>query len=80
MDVLESLPGVICNMDDVIIFGETQEQHNNGLIEVLCRLAQARVNLNEKYEFSKCSLKYLGHVISFKGIKANPDKVSAIKN
>ena len=47
-------------MDSVIIFGETEEQHDERLIEVLCRLAQAGVTLNEKCEFSKRSLKYLG--------------------
>ena len=72
--ILKSLSGVMSNMGDVIIFGETQEQHDECLIEVLHRLAQARVTLNEKCEFSKCSLKYLGHVIFFEGIKADPGK------
>ena len=65
-------------MDDMIIFGETQKQHNKRLIEVLHRLAQARVTLN-KSEFSKHSLKYFHQVISFEGIKADQDIVSAIK-
>ena len=69
----------MCNMDDVIIFGETEEQHDERLIEVLCRLAQVGVTLNENCEFSKRSLKYLGHVISFKGIKADPDKVHPLR-
>ena len=59
----------MCNMDNVIIIGETQGQHGKYLIEVLHIL-----------EFSKCSLKYLDHIISFEDIKAAQDKVSAIKN
>ena len=42
-----------------------QEQHDELLIKVLRRLAQAGVTLNEKREFSKNSLEYLGPVIFF---------------
>ena len=63
--ILQDLPGAMCNMDDVIILGETQEQHDERSIEVLRRIAQARVTLNERCEFSKRNLKYLGHVIFF---------------
>ena len=58
--ILENLSGVLCNMDDVIVFGETQKQHDERLVEVLRKLAQAGVTLNKKCEFSKSSLKYLG--------------------
>ena len=78
--ILENLSGVLCNMDDVIVFGETQKQHDERLVEVLRKLAQAGVTLNKKCEFSKSSLKYLGHMVSSEGIKADPDKISAIKN
>ena len=77
--ILESLPGVMCTMDDVIIFGRTQEQHDERSIEVLRRLAPTGVTL-KKCKFSKRSLKYLCRVISFEEIKADPDKASAIKN
>ena len=74
--ILESLPSVMCNMDEMIIFGETQEQHDERLIEILRRFAQAGVTLNEK-----CKFKVFGSCdFYFEGIKADPDKVSAIKN
>ena len=78
--ILDSLSGVLCNMDNVIVFGETQQHHDERLMEFLRKLAQAGVTLNKKCEFSKSSLKYLGHVISNEGITTNPDKVSAITN
>ena len=78
--ILENLSGVLRNMNDIIVFGETQKQHDKRLVEVLRKLAQAGVTLNKKCEFSKSSLKYLGHIVSSEGIKADPDKISAIKN
>ena len=47
---------------------------------VLQKLSQASVTLNKKCEFSKSSWKYLGQVISNKGIIADPNKVSFITN
>ena len=60
--ILENLSGVLCNMDDVIVFAETQKQHDERLVEVLRKLAQAGDTLNKKCEFSKSKLKYLGHM------------------
>ena len=54
--ILEGLPGVMYSMDDVIFFGETQGQHDERLNELMRRLAQAGVTLNEKCEFSKYTL------------------------
>ena len=51
-------------MDDVIVFGKTQEEHDERSIEVLRKLEQAGIILNNKCEFSKSNLKYLGHMVS----------------
>lgn len=46
MEVLEGLAGVICMMDDILVFGATQEEHNRRLQAALERLEKAGITLN----------------------------------
>jgi len=78
--ILSGLNGVLCWMDDVLVFGGDQKEHDTRLKAVLGRLESAGVTLNpKKCEFSQDSLKFLGHIINKKGISADPEKVQAIK-
>ena len=78
--VLEDLPGVLCMTDDIIIFGESSEEHDARVRAVFRRLEDNGVTLNfEKCEFAKSSITYLGHVVSADGIRADPSKVRAIR-
>ncbi len=78
--VLEGLPGQACHLDDILIFGRTQEEHDRNLEAGLSRLRGAGVTLNkEKCVLSKRSVKFLGHIIMSDGIKADPVKVTAIQ-
>ena len=55
--ILEGLEGVICLIDDVLIYGKDREEHNSRLTAVLIRIQTAGVTLNrEKCEFGKSSL------------------------
>ena len=77
--ILLGLEGVECNIDDVLIHGKDQQQHDERLEAVLKRLLEAGVTLNlDKYVFSTKQVKFLGHVISSNGIEVDPDKVKAI--
>ena len=79
--ILEGLEGVVCQMDDILVFGATQEQHDQRLMATLDRIKTAGVSLNKaKCKFSVNSVKFLGHVINKDGIKADPDKTTAILN
>ena len=65
--------------DDVLVFAASQEEHDSRLRAVLQRLEEARATLNVgKCEFDKTSVKFLGHVIDKDGIRADPDKTSAL--
>ena len=44
--ILEGLDGVECNIDDILIYGTTQEEHDQRLKAVLRRLNDANVTLN----------------------------------
>ena len=77
--ILERLQGVLCHMDDVLIFGASKEDHDRNLQAVLKRLEAAGATLNPtKCEFHKSSIKFLGHVIDKDGIRADPSKLQAI--
>ena len=59
--LLEGLPGVLCLMDDVVVFGANKEQHEARLMEALQRIKDASVTLNpQKCEFRKKFLRFLG--------------------
>lgn len=66
-------------LDDIIIFGCTFQEHLDRVGEVLSKLRQA----NLKVKPVKCNLfatevQYLGHIISARGVKADPAKVEAV--
>ena len=78
--IVNGLPGIVCQMDDVLVFGSDQAEHDERLTTVLKRLEEAKVTLNrEKCKFSRRRLDFLGHVIDETGIRADPAKTSAIR-
>ena len=77
---LEGLEGVTCLMDDILVHGSSQEEHDKRLIATLERLQKSHVTLNrEKCVFSSNSVNFLGHVIDEQGIRPDPAKVLAIQ-
>lgn len=79
--LLVGLDGVVCQMDDILRYAETQAQHDVQLVAVLERLVRAGVTLKrEKCEFSKTSIKFLDQIINRTGVKADPEKVRAVSN
>ena len=77
--IVEGLEGVVCQMDDMLVFGKDEGEHRERLAKVLKRLESAHVTLNpSKCEFNKTTIKFLGHVIDRTGVKADPDKTQAI--
>ena len=80
--VLEGLRPSKClvYIDDILIIGKTFEQHLNHLIEVLQAIRNAGLKLKPtKCSFAQHEVKFLGFVISSKGLAPDPDKVKAIR-
>ena len=78
--ILSGLDGFVCQMDDVLVFGKDQEEHDSRIRAVLKRIESAGATLNpEKCEFSCTELKFLGHIINGSGIRVDPDKTSTIR-
>ncbi len=79
--VLQGIPNVRNMSDDIIVYGKTQEEHNDSLKAVFHRLREKNITLNgEKCEYSKPHLEFFGYVFSAKGISADPKKITAIEN
>ena len=79
-EILSGLDGTVCIMDDVLVYGRCQEEHDHRLTAVLERLQQAKVTLNkDKRKFSVKSVRFLGHIIDNSGIHPDPQKLDAIQ-
>ena len=67
-------------MDDIIIFSATFDQHLNDIESVFQRLEEHKLTLRvDKCHFAKQELKFLGHIVSAKGIKPNPALIQAVE-
>ena len=78
-EILQGLNGVVCLVDDILVYGNTQEEHNTHLMTVLQQIKDAGLTLSkEKCEFNQTHIKYLGQVIDKTGVHPDPDKVHAI--
>ena len=79
INILQGLQGVVCQIDDVLVFGKTRKEHDNRLCAVMRRLESAGVTLNSaKCEFAKDQVQFLGHLVSKAGVQADPQKIAAI--
>ena len=79
-DLLRGLEGVICLIDDVLVHGRTQEEHDERLALVLQRLLESGMTLNkEKCKFSCSRVNFLGQTLSGSGIQPDPEKVAVIQ-
>ena len=67
-------------LDDVIIFGKTEQQTLDRLDAILSRIGQAGMKLKP----SKCRLfqkrvHYLGHVVTEEGVMTDPEKIETVR-
>ena len=77
--ILQGLEGIVCHMDDILVHGVDQGEHDQRVRAVLQRLQAAGLTLNEKCESSKTRITFLGHIITSKGIEADPEKTTAVR-
>ncbi|KAG0435658.1 Retrovirus-related Pol polyprotein from transposon 17.6 [Dictyocoela muelleri] len=68
-------------IDDILIFGKTEEEHDENLNDVLKRLKSFNLKINkEKSKFKQYEVKFLGYNISLNKIKPLLDRSEGIKN
>ena len=77
--VLQGIPGVVCYLDDILITGNTDEDHLRSLEMVLQQLQEHGVRLRrDKCRFFQCSVEYLGHRVDADGVHTSQSKMEAI--
>ena len=79
--ILQGVEGVGCFYNDIIISGDSTEQHDQRLRTVLSRFSEHGIRLRK----NKCKIRvdqvqYLGFTVSGAGLKTNNDKVEALIN
>ena len=78
--ILADLKGVVCMIDDVLVYGSSYKEHDERLDKVLNCLQDAGVTLNkEKCQFRKHRVQFLGQLIDSQGVRPDPAKVEAIQ-
>ena len=66
-------------VDDIMIHGESDQQHDKHLIQVLNKCHEIGLKLNpDKYVFDQKQIQFYGNTISTEGIKPDPSKVGVI--
>ncbi|XP_058445471.1 uncharacterized protein K02A2.6-like [Malaya genurostris] len=79
--ILSGCKGVVNYLDDVLVMGKTEEEHDDNLNEVLKRFQNHNVNINmDKCAFRQQSVIFLGFKLSEEGWSIENAKIQAIKN
>ncbi|XP_041769576.1 uncharacterized protein K02A2.6-like [Anopheles merus] len=81
MDImLSGIQGVSVYLDDIIIGGPSEAEHDATVVEVLNRIQNYGFTLRaEKCHFRVNQIKYLGHIIDSHGLRPDAQKVEAIR-
>ena len=79
--MFESIEGVEVVVGVILVWGESEEQHDARLIQVLEKAQVHNLKLNE----AKCHIKQqevscIGHILTKEGLILNPKKTEAINN
>jgi hypothetical protein len=78
-EMFEDIDGVEVIVDDLLIWGESESQHDARLRRVLERAKLRNLKLNkQKSQIKLKEISYIGHVLSKDGVKPDPKKVEAI--
>ena len=80
-EMFEGIPNVDTSMDDIIIYGKNDKEHDLALNHVMERVNENNLKLNaDKCIFGVQELVFLGDKLTSKGVQPDPGKVSAIQN
>ncbi|KAM5353667.1 hypothetical protein ACJ41O_000317 [Fusarium nematophilum] len=72
---------VVCYLDDILIFSDTEEEHTEHVHKVLQTLQDANLLVEpEKSKFHASEVEFLGHIISHNEIRMDPKKLSAVRD
>ncbi|XP_055639967.1 uncharacterized protein K02A2.6-like [Toxorhynchites rutilus septentrionalis] len=77
--MLAGLGGCSGYLDDVVVGGQNEQEHNRNLKAVLQRIHEFGFTIKaEKCSFGRNQIRYLGHIIDSSGLQPDPAKIEAI--
>lgn len=79
-EIISDIKGIICYFNNILCHDSaTTEKHTLLLNQVKKRLQDIGLQLNnDKCEYYKSEIHFLGHVINKDGVKPDPSKAEAI--
>lgn len=79
--IYEGIDNVCGIADDIIVCGDSPQEHDAAMIKMLNASRKGNVSLNsEKLQFKQHEVNFYGNKITNKGIQPSEDKLQAIKN
>ena len=67
-------------MDDIIVFSSNWKEHEVHLKQLLTRVRKFGLKVSpDKSKFGEPEVKFMGHLVTSKGVKPNPERVRAIR-
>jgi hypothetical protein len=70
---------MIIYIDDTLVYSKTMDEHAEHLEHVLNKLWNNQLFANRvKNEFIHEKMDFLGHILSWEGVKPNPKKLYAV--
>ncbi len=77
--MFDRIDGCEIIMDDILVWGATEEGHDERVVRVLNRAREINLKLKKEKTKIKCTtVDYMGHKITSEGLKPDPEKVKAI--
>jgi hypothetical protein len=78
--VLKGIPHCQWYIDDVIIFSKSYEEHIQDIERILARLDHYNLKISrKKCQWFRSEVRFLGFLVSKKGIRSDPEKVEVVK-
>ena len=79
-EMFEDIEGVEVIVDDLLIWGETEMEHDERLRKVLERtcLRNLKLNKEKSQKINLSEIHYIRHILNKEGLKPDPEKVKAI--
>ena len=78
-ELFHDLDGVETDIDDILVWGRTVQEHDERLEKTLQRARQSNLKLNpDKCKIGCTEVLYIGHVLTGDGLKPDASKVEAI--
>jgi len=78
-EILCDQPHTVCFFDDILVFSNSESEHQIHLEATQKKLRSAGLKLNRvKCEFAKKEIEFLGYLISGDGVRIDPSKIEAI--